>query len=177
MVKVKLVGRRRKTATAKKHSAVSKRHTAGSKKKSHPRSHRGALGKLKKSDFEALMIEKMVHPHIIHHLKASGFFDNLLEGLKTVGTHVIKNLPHIIKTGKQIYDGYKESGVKGAISKGFQTLTGGKRKRKTGTKKTTSRKKTVHAKKMKTRGLKIAKIMKEHKVSLGEASHMLSSGY
>ena len=143
---------------------------AGSKK----HSHKGpSHGKLSKTLLKQFFAKSGVHPQIIKHLHASGWFDSIISGIKKIAPQIIKHAPQIIKSGTAAYKGYKENGLKGAVTGAIGSLGGeGKKKSKRMMTMTPARK--AHISKMKVRGKLISEYMKKHGVSLGQASKAVS---
>lgn len=109
-----------------------------------------------------------VHPHVLKNLRASGFFDNLWNGVKkavSTVSDVVKTVAPLVPKAVGAYKGYKKEGLKGLV----KSLGGGKHKGKEG-KKPRSPAQIAHANKMKIRGEKIRHLMKKEGITLGEAS-------
>jgi hypothetical protein len=130
---------------------------------------------LTQTALKAFLKKHHVHPHMIKHMHASGWFSSLVSAVKKVAPLIIKHAPQIIKTGMSAYNGYKENGIKGAISSGIDSFEGG-RKRKTKRKMTMTKGRKANNARLKTRGMLISKYMKKHGVLLGEASSAVSKG-
>lgn len=63
-----------------------------------------------------------VHPSVMKHLRASGFFDNLWGNIKKA----VEKVAPLVKTGIKAYQGYKKDGKVGAL----KAVLGEGRKRK-----------------------------------------------
>ncbi|MDR3666730.1 MAG: hypothetical protein P4L35_07805 [Ignavibacteriaceae bacterium] len=142
---------------------------AGSKKHSHKGPYHG---KLSKTLLKQFFVKSGVHPKIIKHLHASGWFDSILKGIKIIAPQIIKHAPQIIKTATTAYDGYKQNGLQGAVTGAIGSLGGGKKTTKRVMSMSPARK--AHIAKMKQRGALISAYMKKHGCKLGEASKAIS---
>lgn len=151
--------------------ANSKKHSKASKKVSHKGK---PYGKLSKTLLKKFFMTSGVHPHIISHLHASGWFDSIIKGIKAIAPQVIKHAPQIIKTATSAYDGYKNNGLQGAVTGAIGSL-GGSGKKKSKRTMTMSPARKAHLSKMKERGKLISAYMKTHGVKLGVASKAISA--
>ena len=128
------------------------------------------LGKLGKTKFVKHLQDHLkgqgVHKHVLKSLRASGFFSNLWNGIKSVAEKVIPHIPALVKSGKNAVSGYKKNGLLGAIT----GAVGGKKPKAIHT--SVARKK--HIEKMKRRGLLVSQLMKKEGLTLGQASKRLA---
>lgn len=82
---------------------------------------RNCWGTLSTNSVEQHFKERGVHPDVISTLKGAGFFDKLVDGIKTAADFIIKNKDTIgkaIKTGVGVYNSMS--------GKGLPTAKGGK---------------------------------------------------
>lgn len=165
-------GRSSSKVHSRSRSKSHSRRSSRTQSKSHSKKY---LGNLSSVALEKVFLGHGVHPHLVEHLRASGWFSSLVSGIKKIAPTIIKHAPQIIKTATSAYKGYKENGLQGALSEGIGSLGGEGRPRKIRRKMTMTPARKQHLSKMKKRGQLISKYMKEHGVSLGEASKAVSS--
>ena len=127
-------------------------------------------GSLTKTKLQKHLTDHMkangMHPKVLRHLRASGFFSDLWSGIKSGVSTVVNTVKPLVKPALGAIAGYQKGGVPAAL---LGALGSGKPKAKA------TKSKSAHLAKMKTRGKLISKLMKERGISLPEASRLLKS--
>lgn len=125
------------------------------------------LGKLTKTKFQKNIVDHMksmdVHPSVLRHMRASGWFSDAFDKVKSGIETAVKVIKPLAPYAAKAYSGYKKDGVKGAVS----SVIGGKKPRIKSTK-------AENVARMKVRGKMIAELMKEKQIPLGEASKIVA---
>jgi hypothetical protein len=108
-----------------------------------------------------------VHPHVLKHLRASGFFGDLWSGIKSGFSNVVNFVKPLVKPAMNAIAGFQKGGPAGAL---MGAIGGAKPKK---SKKPRSEKQLAHIEKMKKRGMQIKKLMKAQNMTLAQASKAL----
>jgi hypothetical protein len=134
--------------------------------------------KLTKASFEKIAIHHMkkhgfTNQHV-KHLKGSGFFSDLWDGLKEGVSQVASVVKPLIKPAMGAFQGFQQGGPAGALMGALSSLGGAKPSKKVVQYAfSASPKQQAHYAKMKVRGQKVKKLMKEG-LTFAEANQKLA---